>query len=119
MYQNRSSQNSDENYQRGCQRQQRQNCIGYARCFPLIFLRQQLGIDRDERGGERAFAENVLQKVWNSERSVECARRVRDAEVVRENSLADEADDTAQENASADQESMLSCARLLLALRSL
>ena len=59
----------------------------------------QPGVDRDERGGEHAFAEQVLQEIGDPERRVERVGRVGGAEVVREDSVANQPDEPAEEDA--------------------
>jgi hypothetical protein len=65
---------------------------------------QQLRVDGNERSGERAFAENVLQEVRNTKGRAERVAFCRSSEVVREDALANQADDAADENSGADEE---------------
>src|SRR5205085_11845592 len=78
-------------------------------------VREQTGIDRDERSGERAFAKDVLQKVWDAQRDVEGVAHIGRAEVVRHHALTHEADDAREQYAGHDEERMLARARLALA----
>ena len=62
-------------------------------------MREELRVDGDERRGEDALAEEVLQEVRDLERGLERAGRGGVAEVVREDALADESGDAAQQDA--------------------
>jgi hypothetical protein len=70
----------------------------------FIFLRQQFCVNGNKRRRKRAFAENVLQEVWNAERGAERVAFAGTAEVVRKDSLANETDDAADENTRTDEE---------------
>src|SRR5579862_5977564 len=67
--------------------------------FLFITTREQLGINRDERGGEYAFAEKILQEIGNAEGGFENIRSVGIAKIVREDTIADQAGYAAEENA--------------------
>ena len=74
------------------QREQRANGTRDAVSFLTIAARQQSGVDRDERAGERAFAEQILKNVWDSKGRVERVGRIGlQTEVVGEGAKADEA----------------------------
>src|SRR5438552_6049274 len=90
-----SCQNSGEYNHRSRERQHRQYRVRQARGFLLIAARQQIGVDRNERGGQRAFAKDILEEVRNSKGCGESAGRVSDPEIVREDTLANHADDPA------------------------
>ena len=60
----------------------------------VLAPRAEAGVDRDERRGEHAFAEQVLQEVGDPERGVERVGRVGGAEVVGEDALADQPDES-------------------------
>ena len=100
-------QNSDEDKDGSDEREQGEDCSGDAACFPLVFVREQLGVDRDERSGERAFAEDVLEEVRDFEGGVEGVFGGGVAEVVGEDALADESDDATEKNPCADEKSVL------------
>src|SRR6185295_10032696 len=71
----------------------------------LLAARDQRGVDRNERRRQRAFTEQVLEKVGNAERGVERVGRVGlEAEVVREDAKTDEARETTAQNAESDEE---------------
>ena len=80
-------------------------------------LREQPRVDGDERGRERALAEDVLEEVGDSERRVEGVRRVGVAEEVGEDALADDADDAAQQDPRADEKRAPARARAVLRSR--
>ncbi len=73
----------------------------------VLFARQQAGVDGNERGGEHAFAEQVLQEIGDAEGGPEGVRRVGIAEVVREDAVADQAGDAAQEDSGGHQKRVL------------
>ncbi len=83
----------------------------------LVFLRDQLRVNRDERSGQHTFSEEVLQKVRDLQSGFERTRRRRVAEVVREDAFANETGDAAQED-SRRNEKRKSRTRSLLDLRS-
>ncbi len=71
-------------------------------CHPsgLIFLalRHQLGVHRNERGGEHALAEQVLQDIGDAYRGAERVRNIRNSEEVGQSPAANQSGDAAQEN---------------------
>ena len=69
----------------------------------LVVFREQARVDGDERRGEHALAEEVLQEVRDLEGGLECAGGGGVAKVVREDALADEARDAAQQDARGDE----------------
>ena len=72
--------------------------------FFLVAACEQLRIDGNERSRERAFAEDILQKVWNSKRGAERAGCIGRAQVVRKNSLPDHTNDATDQNPHSDQQ---------------
>ena len=64
----------------------------------------RLRVHRDEGGRQHALAEQVLQEVRDAEGGVERVGGVRQAEVVREDALAHQAQHAAQQDAGGDQE---------------
>ena len=54
---------------------------------------------RDERRGQHALAEQILEQVGDSERGAKCVGFVGDPEVEAEHTLAHEPDDSAEQNA--------------------
>ena len=54
--------------------QQRHDDAGHATGQFLVFLRDQLRVNRDERSGQHAFSEEVLQKVRDLQSGFECTR---------------------------------------------
>ena len=81
------------------EREQRRHTTSDARrLFPFL-ARDERGIDRNERCRQRAFAEQILEKIGNAEGRHECIGRVREAEILGEEPLADEAGQPAAEDA--------------------
>jgi len=78
--------------------------MGYTCRFFFVATGEQLRIDGDERSRERAFAEDILQKVWNSKRGAERAGGIGRAQVMRKDSLSDNANDAADQNSHSDQQ---------------
>ena len=68
--------------------EERQDHAGDAPRHLVVILGDQSRVDGDERRGEHAFAEKVLQEVRDLEAGVERARRRRVAEVVGEDAHA-------------------------------
>ena len=68
------------------------------RLFPFL-ARDERGIDRNERRRQRAFAEQILEKIGNAEGGHERVGRVGEAEILGEEPLADEAAQPAAEDA--------------------
>src|SRR5207253_3096780 len=95
-------QDSNQHNQRSCERQQREHRVGHTRSFLLVAARQEIRVNGNERGGQSAFAKYVLKKIWDSKSRVKSSRSVRDAEVVSEYALSDDADDPADQDSRAD-----------------
>ena len=72
--------------------------------FVATPLGEEAGVDRDERCGKGAFAEQVLQKIRNPEGDRVGVGGVRDAEVVREDPLSHQAGEPAEQDTGAYQE---------------
>ena len=73
---------------------------GHARRLLALATSEKRGVDGNERGRERALAEQILQRVRDAKRRHEGVRRIGfQAEVVGEDALADEAGDAAAEDA--------------------
>ena len=85
--------------------------------FLFVVVREEPCVDGDERGGERPFAEDVLQKVRDAQGDVEGVAHVGRPEVVSLHALAHQADDAAQQDARHDEESVPVCARFLTRTR--
>ena len=84
----RREQHAQEDEHRCDKREQREDCARHVIGFVLFIVREQTGIDRDERSGERALAKDVLQKVWDAQRDVEGVAHIGRAEVVGHDALA-------------------------------
>src|SRR6185503_949063 len=97
-------QNAGEDDHRRDQYKQREHRVRDATRFLLVVTSEELCVHRNERGGQRAFAEDVLKEVGNSERGAERARSVGSAEIVCKYSLPDDADDAADQDAGADHQ---------------
>ena len=67
---------AERDQHRDHQREQRADGARDAVGFLAIAVRQQSGVDRDERAGERAFAEEILKNVGNAKGGVERVGRV-------------------------------------------
>ncbi len=98
----RGQQDAREHQHRDRESQERRDGARGGAGIRLSSLRPEAGVHRDERGGEHAFAEQVLEEVGNPERGVERVGRVGGAEVVGEDSIANQADDPAQQDAGRD-----------------
>ena len=77
---------------------------GHTVGFAPLALRDQRGVDRNERRRQRAFAEQILQKVGDAERRAEGVGFDAEAEVVREDALSDQAGQPRQQDAGRDEE---------------
>ena len=69
----------------------------------VVALAEQFSINRDERRGEDAFAEQVLQDVGDAEASLESVGGGRVTEKVREDAVANEPGDPAEQYAECDR----------------
>ena len=102
----RRAEHADEGQRRDNQRDETENRSRHLRGLSGTLLRAQARIDRDERSGERALAEQILEKIGNPERGVERIGRVGlQAEEVRECPDAQQAKDPAREDTSAHRRS--------------
>lgn len=95
---------ADENNHRSDEREDAEDGVRDARRFLLVVLGQQFCVDGNERRGECALAEDVLQEVWDAKRGAECVAFAGTAEVMSKDSLPDQADDATDENPRADKE---------------
>ena len=86
----RRRQNTDEDDHRRDQHQQREHCVCNPARFFLVVTCEQLCVDRNERGGKRALAENVLQKIRYAKRRTERITGGGGSEVMGENALANQ-----------------------------
>jgi hypothetical protein len=96
-------QHAGQHQRRGGQRQNGTDGAGHAAGLLFVAFGQQAGVNRNERGREYALAEQVLQEIGDAEGGVEGVGGVREAEVMGEDALADEADQAAEQDAGADQ----------------
>ena len=87
----------DEN--RRDQRQQRRNGSGDALRLCAFTACDERRVHGDERRRQRAFTEQILQKIRNPEGRHERVRRIGQAEILGEEPLADETGEAAAENA--------------------
>jgi hypothetical protein len=97
-------QDADQRQHAGEREEQREDRPGHAAGLPMPALLEQLGVDRNERRAERALAEQVLQHVRHPQARAEDVGVERRAEVLGEDTLADEARDAAEQDAAGDQE---------------
>jgi hypothetical protein len=100
----RRRQHADQHERRHHQDEQRGDGARHTIGLAPVAARQQRGIDRNERCRQRTLAEEVLQHVRNAQRGVEgVGRIVAEAEIMREDPLANQAGDAAEENAGGDE----------------
>ena len=95
---------SDEDKNGSAESQKSGDSTGGFASFVLVVTREKTGINRNEGGGEDAFAEEILKEVGDTEGGSENVGGVRVAEVMGEDAIADQAGDAAEENASRDEE---------------
>ena len=81
------------------QREQRQDGAGHAVGIAPAALCDERRVDRDERRRQRAFAEQILEKVGNAERGAEGVGFGAETEIVREDTLPDQAGQPRQQDA--------------------
>ena len=104
--QQRRRHDADEHEHRDDQREQRRHRAGHAIRLAPIAAREQRGVHRNERSRQRAFAEQVLQKIRDAERRRErIGGIVAEAEIVREDALADQPGDPTEEDSGGDEKS--------------
>jgi hypothetical protein len=95
---------ADEDEDRDDERQQRGDGAGDAVGLLALAAGQQRGVHRDEGRRERPFAEEVLQNIRDAERRGErVGGIVAQTEVVREDALADEAGQPAEEDSGGNE----------------
>src|ERR1700741_63495 len=99
-----SGQNSDQHDHRSDEDQQGEDGVGNTSCFLLVPAGEQLRIDGDERRRQRAFTEDILEEVRNSERGTERAGGIGRAEVMSKDALPDDANNATDQNAHSDQQ---------------
>ena len=92
--------------QGGDEKQEREDGFGELRGFFAALLGAEARIDGDEGGRKHALAEKILQKIGNAKRGAEGVGGVGVAEVVREDAIADEADQAAEQDADGDEKRM-------------
>ena len=101
----RRREHSGQHQDRRDQSQNRGHGARHVARLLVVLARQQAGIDRDEGCGKHPFAKQVLQKVGNAEGGVEGVGGVGNLpEVVREDALADQPDQAAEQDAGGHQE---------------
>ncbi len=79
----RRGEHAQQHQKRCAERQNGGNRAGYAAGFFFVALREQTGVNGDERRREHSFAEEILQKIGDAEGNVEGVRGVGKAEGVR------------------------------------
>ena len=101
-----AARHADEHQNRRNEREQRRDRPCHARgLFPFL-PRNKSRIDRNERGRQCAFAEEVLQKIRDPESGHERVGRIGQPEVLSEEALPDEAREAAAENPERDERGM-------------
>ena len=102
--QQRRREDADQHEDGDDEREQRADGARDAVGLLPLAARDERGIDGDERRGQRAFAEQVLQEVGDAERRVEGVGGVGlEAEVMREDLESDETGKTTEEDARGDE----------------
>ncbi len=100
----RRREDADQHDQRDDEGQQGSDGAGHAVGVALLAAREERRVDRDERRGERPFAEQVLQEIGDPEAGGEGVGGVAlETKVMREHSLPDKAREPADEDAGGDQ----------------
>ena len=88
------------------EKQEREDGFGQPRSFFTALLGMEPRIDRDEGRRKHALAEKILQKIGNAKRGAKCVCGIGVAEVVREDAIAHEADQAAEQDADGDEKRM-------------
>src|SRR6185437_893621 len=101
--QRRSRQHSGQYQRGGDQYQQRSYRAGDLVGFFFIRLRPQSCINGNERRGEHAFAEQVLQKVRDAKGGAESVGRIGVPEIVGKDAVPQQSRNAAQEDAGSNQ----------------
>ncbi|MGB9405067.1 MAG: hypothetical protein WCA98_16140, partial [Candidatus Acidiferrales bacterium] len=78
---------------------------GSAIRFFLIFSSKERGINGNERGGENAFAEEILEEIGDADGGFESVGGVGIAEIMGEEAIANQSGDAAKKNSGGDQKS--------------
>src|SRR5256885_5388706 len=115
----RRCQHADKDEHRNDERENREDRARHARRFAFVMAREQVRVDGNEGGRERAFAEEILQEIRDAKGGCENVCGVGGGEVISEDALACEADETAQENSGSDESGVLARAFDALWLRLL
>ena len=95
----RRGQHAEQHQDADHEREQRADGARHLPRLDLVAGTEQAGVHRDEGGGERALAEEVLEQVRDAERGGEGVGRVADAEVVPQHPHPDEPDHAAGQDA--------------------
>ena len=74
-------------------------------------LAQKAAVDRDERGGEDAFAKQILQKIGNAKARFERVGRFGIAQVVGENAFPYKPGDATQQDSGCDDHGQVGATR--------
>ena len=95
---------AEEDEERGAEHEQRGDGTGSFACFLFVAAGEQASVDGNEGGGEDTFTKKILQEIGNAEGGAKGVGRVGIAEVVSEDSIADQASNAAEKNAGSDEE---------------
>ena len=96
------TEDSEGNDDAGYEGQQSEYGFGEFAGLALAAFGTEAGIDRNERCGEDAFAEQILQHVGNAEGGAIGVGGQRGSEIVGEEALADESAEAAEQNSGGD-----------------
>ncbi len=111
----RSREHSEKNEHRSAKREQSSDGTGGFARFFLIAAGKEVGVDRNEGGGQDAFAEEILEKIRDTESGFKDVSGVGVAEIVGEDAIADKSSDAAEEDAGGDEKGEAAGARGLCA----
>ena len=91
----RCDQDAAENQRGGGQPEQTEHGAGYPARFLSLLPSKQLGVDRNEGGGEDPFTEEILQEVRDLEGGIEGISRIGGAEIVGEDPVPNQSEEPA------------------------
>ena len=99
-------QNSDQHEDRGSQRQQARHSAGRTSRLFVFLACEKASVNGNKRSGQHAFSEQVLKEIRDAKGGFERVGCVGVAEVMRENALANQSRDAAEENPGPNQKGM-------------
>ena len=111
-HQLRGPDDADQHQRRRQQRQQREHRTGNAHRFRVAPFGAQARVHRDERRGQRAFTEEVLQQVRDAQRGTQCAASHRSPEHMRDHGVARKTEHATDQDPCRDQRGTRSARKL-------